>query len=122
MRVLVTGAHGCIGAWTVKALLGRGLDVVTYDLDPYPRRLELIAPPEQVSRVAIHSGNIEDTARIKALVKDEGITHIVHLAAQLMPACQANPVAGGMANVIGTLNIFEAARDAGRVVRVVYAS
>src|ERR1700688_1358179 len=122
MRILVTGAQGCIGAWTVKALLDRGLDVVVYDLEPYPRRLGLIASAEQVSRVAIRAGNIEDTGAIKALVKNEGITHIVHLAAQLMPFCQANPVAGAMVNVIGTLNVFEAARDAGRPVRVVYAS
>jgi nucleoside-diphosphate-sugar epimerase len=122
MRILVTGAQGCIGAWTVKALLDRGLDVVTYDLDPHPRRLRLIAPSEQFDRVAIRVGNIDDTLRVKALVKDESITHIVHLAAQLMPFCQANPVAGAMANVIGTLNVFEAARDSGRAVRVVYAS
>src|SRR5690348_18302919 len=106
MRILVTGAHGCIGAWTVKALLDRGLDVVVYDLDPLPRRLRLIAPEEQVSRVAIRVGNIKDTNTIKTLVKEEGITHIVHLAAQLMPFCQANPVAGAMVNVIGTLNVF----------------
>jgi len=122
MRILVTGAHGCIGAWTVKALLDRGLDVMAYDLDPHPRRLELIVPPQHIQRIAIHTGNIDDTARVKALVRDEGITHIVHLAAQLMPYCQTNPVAGAMANVIGTLNVFEAARDAGRTVRVVYAS
>ncbi len=122
MRILVTGAQGCIGAWTVKALLDRGLDVVIYDLDPHPRRLALIAPAEQISRVVIRAGKIEDTAAIKALVKEERITHIIHLAAQLMPFCQANPVAGAMINVIGTLNVFEAARDAGRAVRVVYAS
>jgi nucleoside-diphosphate-sugar epimerase len=39
-----------------------------------------------------------------------------------MPFCQANPVAGALIDVIGTLNIFEAARDAGRPVRVTYAS
>lgn len=122
MKILVTGAQGCIGSWTVKALLDRGLDVTVYDLDPHPRRLALIATPEQVARVAIRTGNIEDTARVKALVKDEEITHIVHLAARLMPFCQANPVAGAMVNVVGTLNVFEAARDAGRPVRVVYAS
>lgn len=122
MRILVTGAQGCIGAWTVKALLERDLDVVVYDLDPHPRRLELIAAPEQVKRVTIRTGNIEDTARVKSLVKDEGITHIVHLAAWLMPVCQKDPVAGALVNVIGSLNVFEAARDAGRPVRVVYAS
>jgi nucleoside-diphosphate-sugar epimerase len=70
----------------------------------------------------VETGRIEDGPRLKALVKDGGITHIVHLAAVLMPFCQAQPAEGGMVNVIGTLNVFEAARDAGRAVRVVYAS
>src|SRR5689334_18962099 len=122
MRILVTGAQGCIGAWTVKALLDRELDVLIYDLDPESRRLSLIAPPEQIARVAVRTGSVVDTARVKALVRDEGVTHIVHLAAQLMPACQANPVECALTNVIGTLNVFEAARDAGRPVRIVYAS
>jgi nucleoside-diphosphate-sugar epimerase len=122
MRILVTGAQGCIGAWVVKSLLDRGLDVLIYDADPAPARLSLIAPPEQVRRAAVETGRIEDGTRLKALVKDGGITHIVHLAAVLMPFCQANPAEGGMVNVIGTLNVFEAARDAGRPVRVVYAS
>ena len=46
----------------------------------------------------------------------------MHLAAVLIPVCQADPVKGGLTNVIGTLNVFEGARDAGREVRVVYAS
>src|SRR5580700_3016896 len=122
MRILVTGAQGCIGAWSVKCLLDRGLDVLIYDADPAPVRLSLIAPPEQVRLAAVETGRIEDGPRLKALVKDGGITHILHLAAVLMPFCQANPAEGGMVNVIGTLNVFEAARDAGRAVRVVYAS
>lgn len=122
MRILVTGAQGCIGAWVVRALLERNLDVVIYDLDPNPARLSLIAPPGHVQRVTIETGNIQDTALVKSLVKERAITHIVHLAAVLMPFCQANPVTGGMINVIGTLNVFEAARDSGRDVRIVYAS
>ena len=122
MRILVTGAQGCIGAWVVKNLLDRGLDVLIYDADPAPARLALIAPPTLIQKAAVETGRIEDGARLKALVKDGGITHIVHLAAVLMPFCQATPVEGGMVNGIGTLNVFEAARDAGRAVRVVYAS
>ena len=122
MRILVTGAQGCIGAWIVKKLLDRGLDVVSYDIDATPRRLGLIATADQIGRLTTKVGHIEDTQSVKALVRDEGITNIVHLAAQLMPFCQVNPVAGGMINVIGTLNVFEAARDAGRPVRIVYAS
>jgi nucleoside-diphosphate-sugar epimerase len=122
VRVLVTGAQGCIGAWVVKVLLDRGLDVILYDADPNPVRLAVLLGREKASRIPTETGKIEDTARIKALVADGGVTHIVHLAAVLMPFCQANPVEGAMVNVIGTLNVFTAARDAGRPVRVVYAS
>jgi nucleoside-diphosphate-sugar epimerase len=122
VRVLVTGAQGCIGAWVVKVLLQRGLDVVLYDADPNPTRLSLLLTPERLSRIPLEVGKIEDTARLKSLVADGGITHIMHLAAVLMPFCQTDPVAGGMVNVIGSLNVFTAARDAGRPVRVVYAS
>jgi len=30
-RYLVTGAYGCIGAWTAHLLVARGSDVVTFD-------------------------------------------------------------------------------------------
>jgi nucleoside-diphosphate-sugar epimerase len=122
VRVLVTGAQGCIGAWVVKVLLQRGLDVLLYDADPNPARLSLLLKPERLASVPIEVGKIEDTARLKSLVKDGGVTHIMHLAAVLMPFCQTDPVEGGMINVIGSLNVFAAARDAGRPVRVVYAS
>jgi len=122
MRVLVTGSEGCIGAWVLRSLLERDLEVVAYDVAGELYRLSLIAPAAARTRVRVETGRIEDTARVKTLVRQEGITHIVHLAAVLMPYCQRHPVEGGRINVIGTLNIFEAARDAGRPVRIVYAS
>ena len=122
MRVLVTGAQGCIGSWCVKSLLERGLDVLAYDKNPNPTRLSHLVPASEIAKVRFVEGQIEDTARVKGLMKDEGITHVIHLAAALMPFCQANPVTGGMIDMIGTLNVFEGARDAGREVRVVYAS
>ncbi|MBC8166677.1 MAG: NAD(P)-dependent oxidoreductase [Bryobacteraceae bacterium] len=122
MRVLVTGGGGCIGAWVIRRLLGQGIDVLNYDLDSQGRRLALIAPAEISRKLVVKVGSIEDTASVKSLVREEGITHIVHLAAVLMPFCQANPVAGSMINVVGTMNLFEGARDAGRPIRIVYAS
>ena len=41
-RFLVTGALGCIGAWTVRALVREGAQVTTFDLGSDDRRLRLI--------------------------------------------------------------------------------
>lgn len=106
----------------MKLLLDRGIPALIYDLDPNPARLSLLAPAEEIRKVRIEVGSIEDTDRVKALVRNEEITHIVHLAGVLIPFCQQNPVRGAMTNVVGTLNIFEAARDADRPVRIAYAS
>jgi nucleoside-diphosphate-sugar epimerase len=122
MRTLVTGAQGCIGSWVVRRLIEQGHEVVTFDVNESLARLEMISDPEIVKKVDRRVGHIEDTATVKKLICDEGITHIVHLAAVLMPFCQKNPVQGGLVNVIGTLNIFEAARDLGKQTRIVYAS
>jgi nucleoside-diphosphate-sugar epimerase len=122
MRTLVTGAQGCIGSWVVRRLIEQGHDVVTFDVNDSLARLAMIAGPEITHKVDRRTGRIEDTAAVKKLVRELGISHIVHLAAVLMPFCQKNPVEGGLINVIGTLNLFEAARDSGRDTRIVYAS
>jgi nucleoside-diphosphate-sugar epimerase len=46
---------------------------------------------------------------------------VIHLAGLQVPACKADPVAGALVNVVGTLTVFDAARATG-VKRVVYAS
>lgn len=122
MRFLVTGAQGCIGAWVVKQLLDQNIPVVSLDLGTDLERLDLISEQAASPLLERVAGRIEDTDLLTRLVHDKEITHIIHLAAVLMPFCQTQPVSGGMINVIGTLNVFQAARDAGRPVRVVYAS
>ena len=122
MKILVTGSQGCIGSWVVKRLIEAGHSVMTFDVNDSVARLEMIAGKEIAAKAGRRAGRIEDTASVKSLIREEGITHVVHLAAVLMPFCQKNPVEGGLINVIGTLNLFEAARDSGREVRIVYAS
>ncbi|MES1257523.1 MAG: NAD(P)-dependent oxidoreductase [Acidobacteriota bacterium] len=122
MKTLVTGAQGCIGSWVVRRLIEQGHEVVTFDVNDSAARLEMISSPEIVKQVDRRVGRIEDTDTVKKLVREEGFSHIVHLAAVLMPYCQKNPVQGGLINVIGTLNIFEAVRDSGRQIPIVYAS
>ena len=48
-RFLVTGAMGCIGAWTVKQLVEAGVPVWTYDLPGSDHRLRLIMSDEALA-------------------------------------------------------------------------
>jgi UDP-glucuronate 4-epimerase len=123
IRYLVTGAAGCVGAWTMKLLIERGVDVIGADLAPESRRLRLVAGDEIAADARLVGLDITDREAVRSLVETEGITHIVHLAALQMPACRADPVRGSQVNVTGTINVFEAALAArDRVRSVVYAS
>lgn len=119
-RTLVTGAHGCIGAWIVHEFVRAGRDVVTFDLSSEPRRLRLLLGDE-VARVPHVAGDITDAAAVDDAVAANGITHVVHLAALQVPLVRANPVAGAGVNVVGTVNVFEAALRH-ELAPVVYAS
>ena len=106
-RFLVTGAFGCVGAWTVKQLVEEGAAVWTYDLGGEPHRLRLVMSEESLSKVSLVSGDVSDLEAFERVVVDNGITHIVHLAALQVPFVKADPVKGARVNVVGTTVIFE---------------
>ncbi len=121
--LLVTGAHGFIGAWIVKRLLASDGRVVIFDQSPDPRRLRLIMNDDEIARATVITGDITHPDALLPIIEKFGVTHIIHLAGLQVPTCKANPRLGGMVNVIGTLNVFEAARRAeDQIKRVVYAS
>ncbi len=122
-RTLVTGALGCVGAWTVKALLDDGEDPVGYDLGEDDSRLRLILDEEERERVTLVSGDVTDGEALGRALDEHEITHVVHLAALQVPFCRADPVRGAHVNVRGTVVVFEsvkARRD--RIPGVAYAS
>lgn len=122
-RFLVTGAFGCIGAWAVKQLVDEGVPVWTYDLPGDPHRLRLIMPPEALERVAMVAGDITDQVAFEQTVVENGITHILHLAALQVPFVRADPVQGARVNVVGSTIVFETAlRHAAQVRGLAYAS
>jgi nucleoside-diphosphate-sugar epimerase len=119
---LITGAGGCIGAWIIKQLLDAGEQVAAFDISSDRRRLELLCDDAAEARtVAWEVGNIanaDDVLRAVARFEPEAI---IHLAALQVPFCKADPVLGAQVNVVGTVNIFEAAKQH-NIKRVVYAS
>jgi nucleoside-diphosphate-sugar epimerase len=123
MSTLVTGAFGCIGAWVVRRLLAEGEQPVVFDLGDDPWRMRMIVGPDVAQRITVERGDIADRERVTRVVLDHGVTTIVHLAAWQIPLCRQDPPKGALVNVVGTANVFEAARaSGGRVQRIVYAS
>jgi nucleoside-diphosphate-sugar epimerase len=120
-QFFVTGALGCIGAWVVRELVLEGVPVAIFDLAGNPHRLRLILEDDQLERVQVITGDICEDAALERAVKETGATHIIHLAALQVPFCKATPVLGARVNVVGTVNIFEAAKRCG-IRQVVYAS
>jgi nucleoside-diphosphate-sugar epimerase len=109
-RFLVTGALGCIGAWTVRALVRGGAAVVAFDLGTDPRRLRMIMTSEELAAVTILTGDITDLAAVEAALDEHAVTNVIHLAALQVPFCRADPPLGAAVNVVGTVNVFEAVR------------
>lgn len=119
--VLVTGAGGCIGSWVLKLLARAGVPAVAFDLTEDQRRPGLLLSDAELARIPWVTGDIGDTARVREVVETTGTRAIVHLAGLQVPFCKADPVAGARVNVVGTVNVFEAARAMG-VKRIAYAS
>jgi UDP-glucuronate 4-epimerase len=122
-RFLVTGALGCIGAWTVRALVREGVPVVAFDLGRNHRRLDQIMTRDELAEVSFVVGDITDLPAVEATLDEERITNVIHLAALQVPFCRADPSLGALVNVVGTVNMFEAVkRRLERLAPLVYTS
>jgi nucleoside-diphosphate-sugar epimerase len=119
--VLVTGAGGCIGAWTVAILARSGVPLVAFDLRDDRRRPGLLLDDEAVRALTWETGDIADGARLRDICANRGVRSIIHLAGLQVPFCKADPAAGARVNVEGTINVLEAARHLG-LRRLAYAS
>jgi UDP-glucuronate 4-epimerase len=120
-RFLITGALGCIGAWSCAQLVRENVPVFLYDLSTNRERLELVMSPEELEQLTLVRGDVTDLEQLERTVAEYGITHIVHLAAMLLPLVNADPPRGAAVNVVGTTNVFEAAKRQG-VRGIAYAS
>jgi nucleoside-diphosphate-sugar epimerase len=122
-RFLVTGILGCIGAWVAKTLLREGAGVVGFDLGANRARLELVLEPDELAEVVLVRGDVTDLAAVERAIDEHDVTHVVHLAALLLPLVKADPPRGAHVNVVGTVNVFEAVkRRRDRIAGVAYAS
>ncbi len=118
---LITGTMGCLGAWAAAQLVRRGETVISFDLSQDRSRLNLLLSADEQSAISFLTGDLTDPTAVFHAVADHGVTRIIHLAALQVPFCRANPFLGSAVNVTGTVNLFEAAKQAG-VKHFAYAS
>jgi UDP-glucose 4-epimerase len=111
-KILVTGVAGFIGSNLAKRLLSEGYKVIGLDNLAYGLRENV---PDGVDFYQY------DIRRREIAPLFEGVDTVFHLAAKNCIAdCQNDPVETTEINVLGTVNVFEAAKRAG-VRKVVYA-
>lgn len=119
--VLVTGGNGFIGSHLVKHLVDHKIKVVV----PYV---------EIDRRSYFHSNNLHkktefiycdlrDFGKTLGLIKNHKVDFIFHLAAQaIVDTALKNPLATFQSNIMGTVNVLEAARNYGKVWGIIVTS
>src|SRR5258705_16668 len=119
--VVVTGAGGCIGSWVLALLARGGVPACALDLSDDKRRPRLLIPESDLATIQWQTGDIADSKAMLETLQAVRPCAIIHLAALQVPFCKADPVAGAKVNVVGAVNVFEAARHIG-IKRLAYAS
>jgi len=114
-RVFVTGHTGFKGAWLTRWLLDLGAEVSGYALasDTEPSLFEQLGLAGHLRRH--HVADVREVARLRAAVAEFAPEVVFHLAAQpLVRRSYAEPLLTLETNVMGTANLLEAIRAAGR--------
>ena len=122
VSVLVTGADGFIGSHLAETLVNRGAEVTALSLyNSFDRHGWLDDLPDSVrSRLKLTRGDIRDAAFVRRIVRGQDV--VFHLAALVaIPHSYIAPQSYVETNVMGTLNVLEAARE-GSVLRVIHTS
>ncbi len=118
MTTLVTGAAGFIGSHVAADLLARGERVVVLDnfndyYDPAIKRGNAARLRDYESCTLVE-GDIRDASLVERVVAEQGIKRVAHLAALAGVRASVNqPRLYLDVNLIGTLNLLEAAKRAG---------
>ena len=121
-RILVTGAGGFIATHLVEELVrlgGRVRALVRYNSRGDPGLLKLV-PKDVIDAIELIPGDLRDLATVQSAM--QGVSLVYHLGALIsIPYSYIHPVEVVETNVMGTVNVLQAGRDAG-VERIVHTS
>src|ERR1700677_2541952 len=117
MRLLVTGGAGFIGSNTVDALIAGGPGEVAVLDDLSAGKRAQVNP-----KARFHEADLRDAEKVRQIIAQERPEVIIHLAAQMdVRRSVADPPFDAQVNLVGFLNLIEAARQHG-LKRVIFSS
>ena len=117
--LLLTGASGFIGAWILRRAVEAGQPVIACDLARDDaaidrRRFTQIAPALSSSALITWQAlDVTDAEAVSRTVAQYRPRALIHLAALQIPDCARNPRLGALVNILGHINLLEAAREQG---------
>jgi UDP-glucose 4-epimerase len=116
MNILVVGGAGYIGSHCVRQLLAAGHRPVILDNFVYGHRAAVPAG------VSLHEGNLGDAPFVRRVLEAERIDAVMHFAAYCyVGESVTDPMKYYFNNVVATLHLLQAMRDAG-VRRFIFSS
>ena len=113
-KILITGGAGFIGSHVVRRFVTRypQYRIINLDALTYAGNLENIVDIERLPNYTFVKGDITDAAFITALFVKEQFDGVIHLAAEShVDRSISDPLAFVKTNVIGTMNLLNAARE-----------
>jgi dTDP-glucose 4,6-dehydratase len=113
--VLITGGAGFIGSHVVRLFVNKYPDYLIVNLDKltYAGNLENLTDIEKASNYIFEKGDIADTNYIQSLFTKYAFDGVIHLAAEShVDRSIVAPMEFVVTNVIGTVNLLNAAKDA----------
>ena len=117
MNILITGA-GLIGTHAARHAVDAGHNVALFDLSPNRDYIDKIVG---LGKAQVVAADMRDLPALLAALEKHNVDTLVHTAGLIGSRVQENSYTGATNNILGTINVLEAARLR-KLRRVVYVS